>query len=174
MLYTGYTTLENYALNLAGAFLVGVAIFPMEWECGNSCGSFSKHGIFAVLFFLSIAYVCLFRASDTLGLIPDQTQVNHYKRAYKLMGAGLVVSPAMAVLLSFILQPHSEARSTVFFVEAIGVWIFGSYWILKSVEIARTNSERFAIQGQLATPQFRAADMFKQISVDRIEPLTKQ
>ena len=173
ILYKGYTNLENYALNLAGVFLVGVAVFPMEWECDNSCSRFSLHGIFAVLFFLLIAYVCLFRASDTLGLIPDQAQVNRYKRAYTLMGLGMVASPAVAVLLSFVLQPHSDARSTIFFVEAVGVFIFGSYWILKSPEIARTKSERCASEGKLTTRQLGVADMFKQISVARIEPLPK-
>ncbi len=32
-LYKGFSRDENYVLNLAGAFAVGVAIIPMEWQC---------------------------------------------------------------------------------------------------------------------------------------------
>lgn len=167
-LYKGFTTLENYALNLAGVFIVGVAIFPMEWECGDSCKGFSLHGVCAVLFFLSIAYVCIFRASDTLELISDKDKVKRYKKSYKLLGMGMLASPAIAVLLTFFLQPHSEAKSTVFFVEAAGVLIFAWYWILKSREIHLSNAEKAALEGRLATRQYRAADTFKEISVDRV------
>jgi hypothetical protein len=173
-LYKGFTTLENYALNFAGVFVVGVALVPMEWDCGDSCSRLSVHGTFAVLFFLCISYVCIFRASDTLGLMPDQTNVKHYKNAYKLLGLGMIASPAIAVLLTLILQPHSEARSTIFFVEAVGVLIFASYWILKSREIALSNSEQSAIEGTLTAPPYRAVDVFKQISLERVKPLRKQ
>lgn len=170
VLYKGFTVFEDYALNLAGIFLVGVALFPMEWGCGDSCSKFTLHYICAVLFFLSIAYVCIFRASDTLRLIPDKTKVDHYKRAYKIIGVGMVVSPALAIVLSFILQPHSTARATVFFVEAVAVFIFAIYWIVKSVEIHQSNSERSALEGKLTAGPVRMTDMFKEISVARIEP----
>ncbi len=169
-LYKGFTGLENFALNLAGAFVIGVAVFPMEWGCGNSCSNFSLHGTFAILFFLSIAYVCIFRASDTLGLIPDQTKIKRYKNTYRLLGLGMVASPVLALILTWVLQPHTEDRLTGFFAEAFGVWVFALYWIIKSREIALSNSERLAIEGSLSTRQHRAVDVFKQISVDHVEP----
>lgn len=166
-LYRGFTTFENQALNLAGLLLVGVAIFPMEWDCGSSCSRFSLHGTFAVLFFFSVAYVCIFRASDTLGLISDETEIARYKKTYRLLGVGMVIAPAIAVILTLLLQPHSEVRSTVFFVELFCVLIFASYWIVKSREIARSNCEQDACEGKLSTHQYQAADMFNQISVVR-------
>jgi len=173
-LYKGFTTLENYALNLAGIFVVAVALVPMEWDCGNSCNRFSLHGTFAVLFFLCIAYVCIFRASDTLSLITNKTKVRRFTRAYKLMGVGMIVSPFIAVLLTSILQLKSDLKPTVFVAEALGVFVFASYWILKSIEIKQTNSERSAIDGKLKTRRIKVRDTFKQISVDRIKPVRKK
>lgn len=168
-LYKGVTTLENNALNLAAIFLIGVALFPMEWGCGNSCSRISLHGIFAVLFFLSIAYVCIFRASDTLDLLPDLAQVRHYKRIYKILGFGMIISPFIAILLTFILQPLSQARSTVFFVEACGVFVFAFYWIIKTREISISGYEKLAISGLLTTRRYRPMDVLKPISVSYLD-----
>jgi hypothetical protein len=173
-LYKGFTTLENYALNLAGAFAIGVALFPMEWECGAECKKFSLHGTFAVLLFLCIAYVCLFRASDTLRLMENQAKVKRYRVAYRLLGAGMIVSPAIAWLLTIVLQPRAEERSIVFFVEAVAVFVFAAYWLVKSFEIASTDSIRLALEGKLSTSSYRVADIFRPISLDQIEPLSKQ
>lgn len=70
-LYKGFSQEENIALNLAGIFAVGVALVPMPWDCGAGCPRISAHGIFAILFFICIAYVCLARAMDTLPLLKD-------------------------------------------------------------------------------------------------------
>lgn len=173
-LYKGFTTLENRALNLAGMFVVGVALVPMEWECGDSCSTFTLHGTLAILFFLSIAYVCIFRASDTLSLISDEPKAKRYKNTYRLLGLAMIASPAIAFLLKLVLQPHSEAASTIFFVEATGIFVFASYWIVKSREIALTNSEQSAIKGRLTTRPYRIADAFKQIPVEHVETLPDQ
>ncbi|MGJ5629901.1 hypothetical protein [Nostoc sp. CALU 1950] len=161
-LYKGYTNYENYALNLAGVSVVGVALFPMEWGCGNSCSKFSLHGTFAILFFLSIAYVCIFRASDTLKLIKNDNIRSFYSRIYPLMGIGMIVFPIITVLLTLVLQPTSEARSTVFFVEAVAIFIFASYWIFKSREIDLTHSEELASEGKLKITSPR---LFRKASV---------
>ena len=105
VLYKGFTAFENWALNLAEVFLIGVALVPMEWNC-KTCSGFSAHGTFAVLFFLAIAYVCIFRAWDTLGLIRDKDRASAYQRFYRLMGWGMIASPAIAVALTFVLQPQ--------------------------------------------------------------------
>jgi hypothetical protein len=77
-------------------------------------------------------------------------------------------------MLNSVLHPDSEARLTVFLAEAFGVVIFALYWIIKSKEIARSNSEQSAAEGKLSTREYGLADMFKQISVEHIEPLTKR
>jgi hypothetical protein len=168
-LYKGVTWLEDIALNLAAFFLLMVALFPMEWDCGSACSRFSLHGICAVIFFCIIAYVCIFRASDTLSLISDEAKVTGYMKVYRLLGIAMVISPLIAVLLTLILQPGTKARSFIFFAETAGVYVFALYWIIKTREIARSGYQRLAAEGKLATRQYRAADIFKRISVDRVE-----
>ncbi len=168
-LYKGFTAWENIALNFAGIFLVGVALVPMQWDCEPDCSKFSLHGTFAVLFFLTIAYVCIFRASDTLGLISDPAKASRYKRVYRWLGIGMIASPAIALVLTWVLQPGADDNFWVFFVEAVGVFVFGAYWIVKSYEIAETNAERRAVEGKLNTRQYLVADVFKEISVAEIK-----
>ncbi len=173
ILYKGFTHFEDYALNLAGIFLILVAIVPMDWECGDTCQRFSLHGTFAVLFFLCIAYVSIFRATDTVGLIKDPARKKRYARTYKILGLLMIASPAIAVILTVILQANVENRSTIFFIEAAGAYAFAAYWIVKSREIAVTDSEKLAIEGALRTDPNRPAKVFKEIAIDQTLPVLK-
>jgi hypothetical protein len=146
-LYKGFGKLENYALNLAGIFGVGVALLPLK--TGNKTFPWDyAHDICAIGLFLCIAYVCLFRASDTLHMVKDEDKAKRYKIAYKAIGAAMIIAPAVAVYLTQVLQFDREDKSTVFFVEFAAVWIFALYWIVKSREIATTGVERLALEGQ--------------------------
>jgi hypothetical protein len=143
ILYRGYSDQEDWALNFAGGFVILVAMLPMEWPpCVTSCSWFSWHYIFAVLFFVSIAYVCIFTALDTLSLLSDNDVVRRYKRRYRRIGVLMIVVPASVFLVTKVVQPTSWGRFTVIGIEWVGVWIFALYWFVKSGEIAKSNSER--------------------------------
>ncbi len=88
LLYQGITRLEDYALNAGGVLAMGVALVPMAWPPGSGQGGFSLHGACAVAFFLCIAYVCIFRAADTLRLISDEGRRARYRRACSRCGHG--------------------------------------------------------------------------------------
>ena len=145
-LYKGYSPQENYALNFAGAFAIGVAIFPMEWNCGEECKKISMHGTCAILFFLCIAYVCIRCASDTLHLLNDKVRERRYRILYRQIGIGMILSPLIALLLTLIFQ---QFKSFTFFAEAAGIWIFAAYWLLKSRELSSTNAERLALHDKI-------------------------
>jgi hypothetical protein len=147
-LYKGYSSAENIALNVAGVLVVGIAIFPMKWNCVADCRKFSVHGFFAVSFFLCIAYVCIRCASDTLSLIPDEELKRRFNRAYKLIGMVMISSPAIAFIFSALLQKFS---ALTFYVELVGVLAFATYWLTKSRELSITGAERLALQGKLET-----------------------
>jgi len=148
-LYKGFSRQENWALNLAGALAVGVALVPTGPRCEEGGGAFTLHGTFAVLFFVSIAYVCIFRASDTLSLIRDTRKAERLRTTYRALGAFMIVSPVVAAVLSFVLQPGERGRSLVFFVEALGVFTFAAYWLTKSRELSATDAERLALERKL-------------------------
>ena len=156
-LYKGFSSAENRALNLAGALAIGVAMVPTSSQPGVHSVSSTFHGTFAVLFFICIAYVCIFRASDTLSLIRDTRKADKLRAIYRLLGIGMVISPLLAVVLTFLLQPATQKRSLTFFVEAVAVLIFAAYWLTKSKEMKNTDAENLALEGKLqASPRPRA------------------
>jgi hypothetical protein len=167
-LYKGITDLENNALNLAAILLVGVALVPMAWECGDACPSLSLHGTFAALFFVAIAYVCIFRASDTLSLIRDPALARRYRRTYQGLGVAMILAPVAAGVLGWLLEKGSGYRWTLFLVEAAGVWIFAGYWVVKTLEMRRTHADTLAAEGQLAVPEHGVGDAFKALQVEAV------
>lgn len=162
-LYQGFTRLEDWALNLAGVFALGVALFPTAWPAGSGGSPFSTHGISAVLFFLCIAYVCIFRASDTLSLVKDPKKRERYRALYKIIGIAMIASPVIAFVLISLLKLN---KSIIFFVEAAGVYVFSWYWLLKSREIAQTNADRKAARGKLHVKPHGLSDAFRRLPVD--------
>jgi hypothetical protein len=148
VLYKGFSREEDLALSLAGVLAICVALFPTA-EGGQRTIVSNVHVIAAVGFFLCLAYVSVFRASDTLLLVRDVNRAHLLERAYRMLGAAMVASPAFALVLARVLQSPGSDSSVVFFVEAFGVWAFAAYWIVKSRELKQTNADRAAAQGIL-------------------------
>lgn len=144
-LYKGYSHEENLAMNLAGIFAVGVAIFPTDLPCTQDCERSVESAIHlfcAISFFLLIAYVCLFRSNDTVSEIPDETAQKNYRRIYRLLGCALVVFPALIFVDSLnTMTVDFMGDSTIFWIEAVSIWVFAVFWLVKSYEIARYGIE---------------------------------
>ncbi|MBI2425331.1 MAG: hypothetical protein HYV27_21070 [Candidatus Hydrogenedentes bacterium] len=138
-LYKGFSAQENIALNLAAIFAIGVAYFPMEWNCGGNCQSFSAHGTSAILFFLCLAYVAWFRAGDTLDNHKSQEYKETYRKLYRFTALLMVASPVTAAVLLLVLQ--LERNKYVFVLEAIAIWAFALYWAIKTTEMRKSNLE---------------------------------
>jgi hypothetical protein len=161
--YQGFTPPEDYALDIAGILALGVALFPMAWPVGKEDHRFTVHGICAFLFFLCIAYVCIFQASATLKLIRNKIRLKRYRRTYKVLGILMIVSPAAAFILTLIPWFRS---SLLFFVEAGGVYVFAVYWLIKSREIRETQADHKAVRGELCAPRIHSlGDIFRERSV---------
>jgi hypothetical protein len=144
-LYQGISHLEDYALNLAGFLALGIALVPMAWPVDKD-NPFSLHGTCAVSFFVCIAIVCIFCASDTLGLIKDEAKRKHYRRSYITLGVLMVALPLIAASLKF----FEPLRGwTTFFVEVAGIYVFAAYWLLKSYEISQTDLDKRSALGKL-------------------------
>lgn len=168
-LYKGFTWLENWALNTAGVMGLGVALFPMAWgpdfpgyQLRFLGLEFSLHGACAITLFIGIAYVCIYRAADTLPLIKENARKERYRMCYRVLGHLMWGFPVIAWLLSSTLTQH---RYFIFLAEMLGVWIFGAYWWVKSREIAETNADKKALRNQLNVPKHNAADFNKAIPI---------
>ncbi len=141
-LYKGFSTKENWALNLGGFLAVGVAMFPTA-EGSHSTIISKIHGVCAVGTFLCIAYVSIFRSTDTLSLLHDEKLIARFRRTYRTLGIGMIISPLIAVVLNF------GGNSFTFYVEAAAVEIFAAYWMVKSYELSRTKAEKLALAGEV-------------------------
>lgn len=146
--YKGVTTKENIALNFAGIFAVLVALLPTAAPSDLKCETFTApywHGTSAILFFIAVAYVCWFRASDTLNYVSNESRRNLYAVAYKALAIGMIFLP---LLSAFLLHLFNETNIIVYFVELVGVWVFSTYWIIKTLEIRETQIDKKAFKSQ--------------------------
>jgi hypothetical protein len=136
-LYQGYTDLENRALDIAGVLAWCVALFPGAAPDGiETFTAPTLHGISAILFFLCIVYVCLWRYRDTLDFVQDEGRKRWYRWIYHTLATLMVVLPLLAAALLSILGQST----VVFWVEAFAVWVFAGYWIVKSREVTESLS----------------------------------
>jgi len=143
-LYKGFSAQENFALNLAAALIVGVAIFPMCYR--DNCGSFSVHGFCAIATFACLFYVMWFRSGDTLQLV-SVDQRPHYRRTYRLLALAVFALP----LAAFILNALFGARSYIFFIESSALLLFATYWWVKTRELETTQATHKVLAGEITT-----------------------
>jgi Flp pilus assembly protein protease CpaA len=198
-LYKGFTIGENWWLNAAGIFAIGVALFPMCWEGGANCPSFSVHGTVAMLAFLCIAVVAVWSAQNTLYellkngstirqgsrpnyrltnwfymlilwiidlLVPlarivrgwlrreDQFEghekLQRYRNRYDVTGTLMIIFPLIAVAITTIIDRHNLLT---FILEWLGIWFFGAFWVIKTVELEESQAEIHAIAKQSVIPR---------------------
>jgi hypothetical protein len=140
--YAGYSRQENWVLNLAGVLAVTVALVPplrdLQPASHLSLATSSFwHGAAALAFFAAIGWVCIFRARDTLELIPNGLVVRRYRQLYGLLGVLMIAAPVGALLLSAAL----DAGRMVFWAEAFAVWVFAAYWLTKTYELRRSRGD---------------------------------
>jgi hypothetical protein len=160
--YQGYSRLEDYALNLAGVLALGIALFPMRWPTKPNDSPFSLHGTCAILFFACIAYVCIWRAADTLSLIHNAATREWYRRTYQILGWAMVICPVLAWVLISWMPFH---KSAIFFVEVAGIYVFATYWVIKTVEASKTNLDKRASLGKLRVKAHGVSDLLRPLPV---------
>ena len=134
--YKGYSREEDRALDVAGLAALGVALFPMSWTASDTAPAiFDRlHSASAIIFFLAIAYVCLFRSKDTLEILKEPHR-GRFKLGYRILGTLMIVLPA-AVLAAHLLSPPGRSRFPVLLIEIAGIYVFATFWLVKSREIA--------------------------------------
>jgi len=141
-LYKGFSQRENIALNFAGVFALGVAFFPTaippaikestaNYLPDNPFIAPYLHGFCAVLFFLTIAYVCIYCGKDTVQLIDEEKNRKKYLYIYRIIGLLMVVFPILAVVFSF----ATAGDYWIFIFEFAAIWVFAIFWFMKVIEL---------------------------------------
>jgi hypothetical protein len=143
--YKGYTPAESIALTIAGVCAVMVAMAPMAYD--SACADprllparWGLHGAFAGTLFVMIAYVCIFRSRDTLALLDDVKARTAFQRVYYVLGALMIAVP-LSELAIWLKVGRPEHSIIIFAIEAGGIWVFGTFWLVKSREIARIQAQ---------------------------------
>lgn len=160
--YQGYSRFEDRALNLAGILAVGIALVPMKWPADLRESLVSPHGACAVSFFLCIAYVCIFRAGDTLSLVKDEAARKKYETWYSWLGGAMVLLPILAWVLSSV----AHWRWVLFLIEASAIYVFAIYWTVKSHEASVSDVDAKAARGSLRAPSNTLKDVLCPLPVD--------
>ncbi|MGL4636869.1 MAG: DUF998 domain-containing protein [Beijerinckiaceae bacterium] len=137
ILYKGIRWLEDWALNFAGLFAIGVAIFPMDKPPYVSVWPTNWHFISAILLFVCMWFIARFCAKDTLDNFNEGSpEIARYTRIYKWLSRAML-GVLFAGLIYFLMKkfqiPHFS--TLLFVIEASGVVVFGTYWVIKSKEI---------------------------------------
>jgi hypothetical protein len=143
IVYQGYTLRENVALTVAGAALIGVAVFPMDWPVRpDAVRSATEwmHYTCAVTFFVGLAYVCLTQARATLedSAAGNPARKKRFEITYYALGGAMIALPALSFSLYFVSTQKwapAWAQNYVFWAELSGVFVFMVYWIVKTVEL---------------------------------------
>lgn len=136
--YRGHSLQEDIALNIAGVAAVVIALCPMDWPIDLSRGSSvteQVHMIFATTFFVTIAYVCVFRAGDTLCIMEDAVRRRVFRRVYVTLGIIMLATPALISILRLLARPPADSDHTTLLIEVSGVWVFASFWLIKGAEV---------------------------------------
>ncbi|MDB5671690.1 MAG: putative rane protein [Alphaproteobacteria bacterium] len=133
--YKGYSAKEDWALNVAGIAAAGIACFPMDWPTGVGSWTDRVHYTSAATFFLATGFVCLFCAGDTLVALRDAEKARRFQRVYRLLGIAMVAVPLAVLALHLLFERSGESHVTLA-IEVAGMWIFASFWLVKSREIA--------------------------------------
>lgn len=133
-LFHGLSSKENWLLNAAGAFGIGVAMFPMPQILADGTVVGSRlHYPCAVLFFICLAIVAVGFAKGRLAAIPDLRVRRRFQRAYDAAGTAMIAMPA-AVFAIHLFDRTGCAGDWIFWIETLGIWAFSAFWFVKTYE----------------------------------------
>lgn len=147
-LYKGYSDKENNALNAAAVFALFVAMLPSAPPDTSATGISTLHLVAAVAFFACIAYVSIFRSKDTLELLEDPALQAKFRWAYRWTGNLMWVLP-VAAMLAYLGRDRFAGYPVVFWLEGLGLWAFGAYWVVKTIEMRESQAEKATLEGEL-------------------------
>ena len=141
--YHGFSKHEDRWLSVAGAFALGVAVFPMTIDGRNEYDFLlawtgltqyiSLHGICAMLAFGCIGVVIVRYANSTLSELRDQpAKYKMFKTIYFIIALVMIVSIGISVYLN-IRYPQGDY---ILSAEWAGIWSFAAYWFVKNWELS--------------------------------------
>ena len=149
--YKGYEKRDTIASKFACIFALGVAFFPTTGPAAASICNFlhwnsdpwvgTIHNISAALFFLTLAYFCLFLFVKTSGHPTKRKKKRNV--VYKICGYTILACIVLLFLYFKIakLQEMLKDYKPIFVLEALALWAFGISWLTKGEFILKDNKQ---------------------------------
>jgi hypothetical protein len=143
-LYKGDNPREDRLLNLAGASAFGIALFETAKgdECAPDTSGFTVHGLFTVMFFAAITVVCVMAALRPPEKEGRPRDLAHHTTYYFICAALMLAGMLAGLVYTFLLPASVKQvlcnRSITFWAEAVGVWAFSAFWLLRTWELDAT------------------------------------
>ena len=135
--YKGYDKWDDISATIAGAFGLGICLFPTTYDKDPSIitGMFNLpsstsnifHCICAAGFFATLSFMSFFLFTKTGGEMTKQKKIRNI--IYRVCGVGMLGSFSL-FLLQFI--PGFNCYNLTWIIEAIALFFFGVSWIVKS------------------------------------------
>jgi hypothetical protein len=137
--YRGYDRADSIASNLAGVFVVGVALLPTAPAVGATPAQTlvsHVHLTLASAYFLTLAYfsLVLFRKTNPAKQMTARKKQRNV--VYTICGYTILVCIALiAVCFSFFAHSALQSAQPVFWLESAAVLAFGISWLTKGEAI---------------------------------------
>ena len=139
--YKGYALVDDLAGDLAGVFAIGVALLPttpdiMTHEVQSVIGTL--HLVCAALFFLVLAYFCLFLFTKTDPSKPMTRNKRRRNLMYRICGVSILLALAGIAVLKLMGPDWPDsviAAQPIFWLETWAVVAFGVSWLTKGEAI---------------------------------------
>jgi hypothetical protein len=126
--YKGHQKIDEVASSLAGAFAIGVSLFPTDHEGQAHSGIGYAHFGFAIAFFLVITYMAVFLFTKS-----NDSRTRIYRACGVTMVGCLVLMGLRMLPMAGILR----FSFSLFTLEAIAVVAFGVAWLVKGLDIGK-------------------------------------
>jgi hypothetical protein len=136
--YRGYTRGENRLLNAAGVLSIVVALFPTaDPTTPGLTPAGVVHAVAAVSFFVVAALSIFFYGQETVDSLPNPGLRRRYRVAYRSLAVLVLLLPALTLLAAWSL----DSPAALFAVEAAALYVFATFWIVKTYELAHAHAE---------------------------------
>lgn len=134
MSYKGYDWYDDILCSLTGICGLGICLFPCyDSNSENLVGTFllekslsgTLHNIFAILFFVLLAYNSLFMFTKSNGTMTKKKKQRNV--IYRVCGLGMVVS-----LIGLVFVTVFKIYGGTWVAEALALFFFGISWLTKA------------------------------------------
>lgn len=129
--YSGYSKWDRYAGMLAGVLTMGIVFFPTSVSA--EAGGGKVHGVFAILLFLELAAISIFRfPRKRFGVARQRTDTLQVICGLIMLGC------VLAVFLYFYFRGFAKCEgSFIFIVESIALMAFGVSWFTEGLDLRK-------------------------------------